>query len=72
MFENIEAPDPIFEEGQEVYHMNRREWVTITEVGGASEKRWNDYGVVEREYFAVNDEGEYCWGYENDFSHTSR
>ena len=67
-FENIQTPEPKFKKGQKVYHNNRREWVTITEDGQLSEKRWNDYGVVELDYIAVNDEGDCCWGYESDFS----
>jgi len=60
-----------FEKGQRVYHSNRREWVTLTTEAGISEKRWNDYGIIELDYSAVNDEGGMCWGYENDFSESA-
>ena len=55
-----------FQVGQTVWHRNRQEWVRITSVE-ISDKRWNDYGIIEVNYICINDSGSGCWGYEYDF-----
>jgi hypothetical protein len=66
-YDQIEKPEAKFAKGDRVYHLGRREWVTITSEATISEKRWHDYGIVELDYSAKNDDGQECWGYEGDF-----